>query len=397
MNHTKWINKLLTINAHSYIKNNYIPIIIKLMSLKGSPNFIRIENKKLNLALGNIGGHNKIILSFDIEFQTALFKEAKFSSDKQINNMNVVSFAEEFGMMIFMSDIDKNWYYLGSMFINFQNINKHMIDEDMIKMTLSTYMTVTKNTENKIKQNEKKIFISQHIDNIIDIHNLNNTNLFNKTVDTVKTNILKNELFKKLLSNDDKINCIVLFDQLKNKEDVIKNAGKLKKILEQINYNLFPVLLSDGYKKIIEKQKKLYYDDSLVINRSLSIIQEKEFLNNFKHLLEQSYVVVKGQRDMIAMHNTFKLVFNIKKSNLSFNHFYNIEIFNQLSQNIYGSAQLGKTYEGLSSDPMYVKHIKPFFDSINLIGKSHNPLVDAMYTIIVAIIVNMALNHYFVK
>lgn len=384
MDYNTWINKIFLLKIKPDIKN----YLTNLMKIKSKPNFVQVDNSKLNMALTNIGGHHDIILTFDIEFQTALLDDDKFTSDKKFKNMNAISFCQEFGMIIFLRDYTNTWYFVGSFMINFQNVSKYNISPKFIKMTMSTYMSVSSTNEKLLKQNESKIIISNQIDKIFnDIKYLN----------SVKKFIINHELFINILSDESQQQVIMLFDKVSNGININFNLNKIKKILDQINYNLYENFVSKKYKDIIVEQKRIYHNDKNVIDRTLTNNEEKYFMENFKNILDYSYIVVKGQRDMSALHNTYKLIFNVKKSKLNFSHFYNIEIFNQLSQNIYGSAQLEKTFIGLSNDVIYKKNVRPFFRKLNITGKSHNPLIDSLYTLVVAIIVNMALNNYFVK
>ena len=170
-------------------------------------------------------------------------------------------------------------------------------------------------------------------------------------------------------------------------------------MLKDISFSIFGQFVQDedDYYNNFIRQWDLYMNDPEVINRTLTDQQEKLFFDYFKVIIGHAYIVVKGKRDMDALNNTYKLISDSENSKIGFDSYYDIEIFNQFSRRISGSGQLENTYNALIKDKLYIKHIKPFFDYVQIkIGSNaHNPLVDSMFTIVVAIVINIGINKYF--
>ena len=78
---------------------------------------------------------------------------------------------------------------------------------------------------------------------------------------------------------------------------------------------------------------------------------------------------------------------------------YDIETFNGFSKMYFNNAQLDTTYYGLTKTDIYNRFAKSFFDDIvKEIGeKAHNPVTDSLFTIIVAVAMNLIINEYFTK
>lgn len=318
---------------NKFIKKFVIPVMLKV-------------DDKTSQALTLIGGHKKIIISFDIEFQ----------------NTSKLSYIREFGGIMFMKREDE-WYYVGQIFVNFNNIEKYHIDPSIIRIIYSKYATITPKTKTIMETNEK-------VFNLIDLG--------------------PGELF-----NNETFNCIAS----KAEKEIIKhrilNNKPITTSINNILFNIYPKKLKHcpHLSSRINKQKTLYYADKLVKDRTLKKSNEKLFLKLFEIISDYTYFIVKGKRDIEAINNSYALIFGVP-SEVKFSSVYDIEIYNKLSVEIWGNGKLETTYKGIINTAIY-NEIKGFFDKIVIGQDAHNPVTDSIWTITIALCIGLQNFKYF--
>lgn len=115
-------------------------------------------------------------------------------------------------------------------------------------------------------------------------------------------------------------------------------------------------------------------------------------------IIKDSILVIKGKQDIIAIKNSFTLVLN--RSGPTMDNNYDIETFNGFSKNMFDSSQLEETYKNIIKyDSYHQTNAKAIFDEIkkDIGDKAHNPVVDSLFTIVVAVVINIGLNEFFSK
>jgi hypothetical protein len=169
------------------------------------------------------------------------------------------------------------------------------------------------------------------------------------------------------------------------------------KQLSQIKFDIFGrYLQGDLLEKYLEIFN-LYNNDQYVLKRKNVVknMDYENFMNMFEDVLESSLLVIKGMRDIFALKNMYKLILN---KDINLYNYYDIETFNGFSHNFYKNSQLEETYNGLIQTKIYKGVAREFFNKITSNfenKKAHNPLVDSLFTIVVAITMNLAINTYF--
>lgn len=360
-----WQQEYQKIELSEHLENNLRQPLYKFMKKFVIPNIILINDNVLVNSLNLVAGYQNLLISFDIEFQNAIMKSKEYYFEPTLMGDNSVSFIREFGGILFLKGNNK-WYYLGKMLFNFANVEKYKVNSLNIRLTHSKYSTVTEETKEKMMENEK-------VFNIIDLP---------------KDDIVKNWLFNNFYNNDERKTIISLLvkDKLSEQEN-----NYINKKLQNISFNTYGIYLNKWYQNVLKNQQKLYYNDKLVKQRILNNKDEHEFLDLFSVLSKYTYFVVKGKRDMEAITNSQMLIKN--KSNIKFKSIYDIEIFNKMSQNIYGNAQLETTFNGLIKTNIYKEHFANFFDPL-LSGDAHNPMTDSLWTVVVALCIANGTNEY---
>jgi hypothetical protein len=387
MNYISWKDK---INKHTFFKNrdsiNLITIFFKNFATKYS--FIKIEDNVLTDAFNNIINYQKILIAFDVEFQQ--------SSD--------LVYIREFGAVVFIKDDNENWFYIGNILLNFRHLSYYDINLLSCKYIQSTYATVS--YETKIKMKEIDNFFN--VDTILDPLYLDiNMNTFIRVSKQIDTNYLINKYLTKNKKKDmimykiDELYELYKLSKTDNAIYIKKELDYLKRILKDVTFQIYGKDLKGVYLKNFKKQWSLYLSDKLVKQRTLNKNGEHMFLTQFIELINKTYFVVKGKMDIYALRNTSKLIFNKRSFHIEFPSYYDIEIFNALSKKLYGNARLETTYDGVINTTVYKKHADKLFNEIfrelNKDIGAHNPMVDSLYTIIVALVMNMGLDNYFLN
>ena len=405
MNFNEWNKKIKSekfINFNKSFKENILNILISFLEKFGTTHYLsKVNNKILNESFSNIGSYRDIIIAFDIEFQSALVDNNKsvkrFKKDKSALDDYFASFIREFGALIFVKDTNNDWYFVGNILINFRDISD-IFSRLNCKYIMGINSTVKSETLKKMQDNDKYFDIKNIFDLLLD-----DKNKIGETITKIKELIKINPIINSFV-NKRKLNEIYsILESLNNLNNsnnvdisVIKeHVMKLKRIVKSVPHDIFGKYLKEQYKDIFLEQLNLYSQDELVKKRTLDKKSELEFLDIFNSLSKKSMFVVKGKRDMEAINNTEILLSNNYK--IKFHSYYDIEIFNHFSKMKYGNGQLETTYKGLINTPIYKKNGQQFFGKIiEIIGEdAHNPVVDSLFTIIVASVINMGLNSFF--
>jgi hypothetical protein len=401
INYQMWSEKVDSVS-----KNDVVNTIKKLFKKFGSSyDFIKIDDPILLNAFTNIGNHLKVIVAFDVEFISA-HDDSSIYGGYIKSQKNTCSFIREIGLIVFIKDDQGFWYYLGNIFVNFPTIIPIFGVQDL-KYLMATYSTVTDETAAKMKLHDEHFNFAPLFDPLIKYFKKNQKDKFVAKIDELCNNFQRNPLIKQ-----EKTKLIDKLEELRKLDFdmnyLIKEINYLKRLVKDIPFSTFGGNLTGKYLDMFTKQWELYNNDSLVIDRLLSKTDANKFLQLFIEMAPRVLFVVKGQRDMEAVKNSTSILNVVVTTGplvsyhvyINFPHFYDIEIFNELSRRIYGSAQLEKTFEGMTNTSIYKTHGDPLFSKI--FGdlkdvKAHNPMIDSLYTIIVAAVVNMGLNDYFSK
>lgn len=313
--------------------NNYLLNFISKINVKNiiptklSINFQTILNK--------IAKDRKILLILDIEFQ------------HKKNAHNIL----ELGGIIFLKK-DNEFFYYGNFHFNLPPVDK----VDKLKIIHSNYITVTNKTLSQIQKLEKNYFFYQ----------------------TLKSLMSNEKLFKKYYEN--------LINTNKTKTKYIESIPEnFKKIVKKIKNEAFTL----DKKKIGEKNFNtvwsLYLNDKLVKKRM--IYPTNEWIASFRKILQHSCIVVKGNMDIIAIDNFLKL-YKFEPVG-KFLKLYDIAMYNDAFRIMCENAELEETYNCLIRLDLINSDLKKYFNKIfkSLVVEkfiAHNPLVDAYYTLIVA-------------
>lgn len=415
----QWENDINKLNLSRYFKDNVLKLLVDFLKLFGKNLcIIKTDTVELNNSFTNIGDFHNMIIAFDIEFQNALVDELNKSISSRLitqeDYYKVASFIGEFGAVFFIKDMANNWYYVGSTFIDFPSILNHGIPHENIRYYLSKYTQVSEKNNGKMIDNDDHFMYDDLINEFfIDLEKFKEKDQQINLIRTMESYLENDYIIKTVLPQ-------------KNYNDLIHNLGKLRKYytgqiiindtllstiknnivksVKNIPFNIFPKHIKNTYyKQIIYDQYDIYWNDPLIIKRTISKKDEHKFLEIFTQLTDYSSVIVKGNRDIEAIHNTITLVKPDIKNNknccYNVRNRYDIEIFNRLSKQIYGNAQLETTYNGLTTTKIYEENAKKFFDKlVKLVGdKAHNPATDALFSTVVAIVINLIINYYFEK
>jgi len=383
MDYKKWSNNINKLNIYDNLKNNLLSFG-KLFNNNMSLSFVSISDNKIINALNNINNYKTLLICLDIEFQSMLNND---NSIYEIVKMQLTGdyksmFIKELGMLLFIRENVKsgrnNWYYIGSMFVNFDNLLNYGINIDNIKLVGLHYSTVSDKTYKQMLENENILVLDNDLDNITN-HPLFDIYFIDKNKDYV-------------LSKLNEINNV--------KDDDLKETliERLKAYLNKIQFELFGSYLSDvdkKYKDAVYNSNKLYWNDDEVKKRNIKkhVVEFYDYLQKFTR---DTIYVVKGKMDFMALQNSYKLVTGTNDK-IYFNDYYDIEVFNGFSKYKFNSAQLGETYDGLIKLDIYKGNAKKLFDIIgkNIGDKAHNPVVDSLFTIVVAVVINMGMNDCF--
>lgn len=411
-----WILQIMEMNVGKYTKEVVLRDLIFLTQGKNSTYaFIEIKDPVLAKMLNHIAGHKKIITSLDIEFQSGLFTkqytdEHGLYSDSTFFGSQNVFFMLELGMIIFIKDLNNQWIYLGYVFVNLPMLS----ERHSPKYISSTYTTTTKKTEQKMIHNDAHFDINKLYDTMMQTI-VAQPIITKNVVAKLQQMFKKNALVQSFLEPRQKEYAIEhirnLIDKAWNVESDRCNIESIFKRLAQLTrnvmHNIFPNKLKGS--KDLEKlhqiytlQLQIYQQDPSVSSRTISKKDIPLFFSALDNIIDASYLVVKGRRDMLAINNSIKFLVSPDKQ-IRFDAIYDIEMFNQLSYTYFKSAKLDETFNGLVKKNVYKDHMDSFFKSMfkhmesQFAITAHNPVVDSVYTLIVALVINVGLDEFFSK
>lgn len=384
MNYTEWVNKLDSTTYFKYLDT--INILKKLFkNFTTRYRIIKITDDILIKSLNNIIDYQKVLIAYDIEFQHTLYD----------------IYIRELGLIIFIKDDNSEWFYIGNIFINFQHLTKHGFNILECKYIQSKYATVTDSSNELMKEIDKYFYVDNILNELYNSELFKDRIIYNESVQKIKTNLKNNELVNKyVFKKRDMLDKLEEIETITDYDTVKKCLDNIKRYLKDIPFQVYGKDLKGVYLKKFKEQWKIYSKDKYVKERTITSSKEKEFLSLFIELIPKTCFVVKGKNDMIAVNNTYKLLFK-KPNNITFKSYYDIEMFNGFSKIAYGNAQLETTYHGVINTDIYENHVESLFSKIfdslgnNKKIEAHNPLIDSIYTMVVAIVFNMGLNVYF--
>lgn len=364
---------------------------LKIRKSKKTNNFV-VTNETLNKALDYVANFNKIIVAFDIEFHNVVTNPESNYLTVNRNNRSVAPFVRELGILFLAKDNNNHWNYLGNTFVNFNNDHSG----SNIIYILSKYATVTDPARKIMEKNDKYFNVLEQVNDIILDDKINKAS---KKTTNIK-NALNKNFVKRVLGKKEYDVLKVFLGYLSESEDEKKfkqTSDNIKRLIKDIPFNITRSALDDKELQIFNKQMKTYYQDKQVITRMITKIQEQELFKLLTQIDNYTCYLVKGKMDFMALKNNYyaltKTVTPIK-----FAYVYDIEVFNRMSNDKYGSAQLEKTFMGISTSKEYQEYVKILIDKIMDDmdeQRAHNPLVDALYTMAVALTINVNLARNF--
>ena len=368
-------------------------------------NFL-IEDETINKGLDYIANYNKIIVTFDIEFHNLVENENSIYQGTLKNNKFVVPFIREIGMIILVKNNNGQWVLLGNIFVNFNN---DYLSNNIIYV-LSKYASVNDDTRHNMEKNDTYFNILESINQIMEENKKEeNKKEENKKEENKKNNgseitkeikkILKKPFIKNTLGKHNYSTLKIFIGYLPNVENINdkkklnQTINNIKTIIKDVPYSITRNSLTLTESKLFDNQMNLYYKDAQVKKRTITKNHENELFVLLSQIDKYSCYLVKGKMDIYAIKNHYYLL-NNTKCQIQFNYIYDIEIFNKFSHDKYGSAQLEKTFYGISKTELYTKYLESFFDNIlnNFEDKrAHNPLTDSLYTLMIALLINISL------
>lgn len=375
-----WTHKINNLNVPTNIKETLITFFTNF-KLHNSLNFIKINKDTILKSLNNINNYKHILFAMDAEFQT---------------NINDLKYVRELGMLIFVRDKGGMYYYVGHIFVNFFSVVKFGVNIDNLRPVYTTYATVTDKIRKEMEDNENVFMMDRFVNGLDDNKLFRDRNEWTRKVDDVIEKINNDWIYNNILNDGLKKSVIVSLNFIrkdKNFNNVCKEINMLKKKLMKVKFDIFgqDIKGTPLYDNFL-KSHQLYWNDMYVLKR-IELLDGKHelFFDLFSKLSDSSMFMVKGVQDFDALNNTLSLFkYDIK---LNFKSYYDIEIFNGLSNYLYNSSQLETTYENIIKLKVYKQFAKPIFDVImhNVGNRAHNPVADSLFTIIVAVTMNIVL------
>ena len=185
-----------------------------------------------------------------------------------------------------------------------------------------------------------------------------------------------------------------------------------------LNFSYYPTLQKD--KELLnyyDALKNTYVNDQMVLGRMLNKQQTIDFFNLFNAYKYKISFLHKGENDLNAINNTFKLfndkldVVNYFDAVIDFENTYDIAYFNGMSHILFGSAQLKATCDGvflgnffgnlqkIREQTIYKDIYEKFYEFVVGIMKktAHDPTYDALCTFLSVLIINIAIYIVFNK
>jgi hypothetical protein len=301
---------------------------------------IRIHGKLAD-TLQSIAGFAKYAFIFDAEFQ------------RVYGNGPEKRHILEFGGILFQQDNQRNWIYVGNFHFNLPPVSKN------VGLIHSTFLTVTPKTQLAMDE------IEQHY-------------MFYPKLEQLKDSPAE---FKKYYNYLMKLP--VVHKKKMPKLDPDTEPNKIIKLFKNLTFQLNR---KDVGHYAFKQMWKLYLNDPLVKQRML--YPSKKWLLSFRHVLENSLLIVKGMNDIIAIDHLFesKKIDKIQDKVQTLD----IAVYNGAFRETCKSAELEKSYWCIINNNLMDPDMKPILKNIyqSLVVKevtAHNPLVDAFYTLIVAI------------
>ena len=303
-----------------------------------------IKDKNINKALDMIGHYTRHIISLDIEFYSYMSLNLKYFSNTEIldnQRIRMVPFPKEVAGIWFNKRKDsEEWSIKG--YFHFNTIPPHLLGNlfkfSRMKMIHSKYSTVSKRTNNEIKEMENKIFNDDKY-----------------LIRYLNPNELKFKKVKQLVRGSHRL--------------FLYNAGKYTGLLKQI-YNL-------------------YIKDELVRKREISAPSLYKILANIMGY--PNTLITKEDNDVRAIMNYLQLLYENNKRRYPrvekrINH-HDIKIYNGILREKFGSAALEDEFYGIKTLSTFKKKVNKFYESnlVKLIDTAHNPLTDSIWALVVAI------------
>jgi len=299
---------------------------------------------KLSRILQSIAGFTQYAFVFDAEFQRVYSHLGSLRERRHIL---------EFGGILFKRDDKKNWFYIGNFHFNLPPISKN------VGLIHSTFLTVTPKTQAKMDLIEQNYVFYKKLEELLD-NPIKFKEYYNQ--------IMENPLVKKKK--------VPRFDPEKEPNKIIKSFKNLT----------FQLTRKDVGNYAFKKMWNLYLTDPLVKQRMLR--PNKRWLLSFKQVLENSLLIVKGMNDIMAIDELLS-IYKIEKIQPKVQSL-DIAVYNGAFRETCNSAELEKSYWCMIKNNLVDPELKPMMKNIyqNLVTaevSAHNPLVDAYYTLVVAV------------
>ena len=323
----------------------------------------------------------KYILSFDIEFQNIL--ENKFTTET-VNYLNRSSYKfyraiNELGAII-LGNYNDSWYIIMLFYVNMPILTDNY---DKLFLLHSEYSGVSKKNNKNIIKLESKLLNYDKINKIVD----NSVNMKDISADK------KNKIYNLLISNN-LFRILMTGKRIKELLDKDITFKRFYKHIKSIQFIINGVILKklklyDEY-RIYKKINRYILSDKNVKARLVS--DPKRFLQLFIQLLNKSFIIVKGDLDLIAIKNHCRNNFNIKKLTI-----FDIATYNDKFHKLCNSAELAQNIQCLHDLDVIKKFYSDLLLPYNYLqnniynlghSKAHNPLTDAFFTWVIYTIIS---------
>ena len=306
--------------------------------------FINKRNIKISSKINNIlnlVSNKEYITCFDCEFQSYLLDNNKYIGERiSIGNKSyhIKSFVLEMGGIL-LKKKGRQWYIIGEFMFNnpiLINVERKMFNYQTVRVLIPEYINTGKSTMKRI-----------------------------------------NKYFNNILSSIDKTKFRNTFD--------VKSETKFR-LFGSFFRNENNFLKKYDSKKMFEYHVKIiedYIRDTK--HRTYDLVEISSF---YIDISKYSTLIVKGNRDIESIKNIITLT-NYKYStrfSIRYINKVDIETFNNIFKIKTGNAKLENNYKSIlkTGDPMIKTFVKEL-EKIHSMKKAHNPLVDALFTLVVCI------------
>ena len=409
MNYTEWSSKInkLKFNDRAKIKN-----LLSDNTSRPKRAFQKITDSHVYKALATISNKSDVIIAFDVEFQNAISEgiAKPYMNSKTDQNDRYATMCRELGASVFVfgknssSHEYKGWYHIGDLLAYFPlacDYEESGFTRENMKYIQSTYSSVSVVTRGLMKENDQKFKHPSILDDISSLKQKDDEPV-DTFIDRTSSNIaiIRDHYFMSIFgsSRKEEINKALLDISNEITKDSIDNSIIIDRYKRIVNiYKELPFLVFGRYIKdnseltsAFMNQIDIYSDD--ISSSLMTKTATRNFISSFVSIGYHCTYIIKGDRDITAIKNHYVLTHNSKAPYFDKN-IYDIERYNYLSYVLCGDGKLETTFACLEKTNIYKDHVETYIDASSS-STAHNPLIDALFTIAIAITINSILFKY---